>query len=102
MNRIRIGTNERPLAEATESWVNQQIDQRRRDGQSVCVQVFLDEGGVNIILATPTCTSSGGGGRPPTAKEQELFDLWNRRHLNQQNFTGGDVVAFLKQLRHAL
>jgi hypothetical protein len=98
MSKIRIGTNERALGDATESWINQQINQRRDDGHTVCVQVFLDEGGVNLVLSTPTCTSSGGGGRPPTAHEREIFDLWSRHHLDQNRFTGGNVIAFLKQL----
>lgn len=99
MNRIRIGISERLLTNASESWINQQINQRREDGQTVCVQVFLDEGGVNMILSTATCASSGGCGRAPTSRERDIFDLWARLHLNEAHFTGGNVVAFIKQLR---
>ena len=102
MSKVKIGGSERPINEATESWINQQINSRKDDKQTVCVQVFLDEGGVDMVLSTPTCGGGGGGNRRPTTKEQEIFDLWNRRGLNQSNFTGGALVAFLKQLERLL
>jgi hypothetical protein len=90
------------MGEASESWINEHINQRKGDGQAICIQVFLDEDGVNMILSTPACGSGGGGGRRPTAREQEIFDLWNKHHLNETQFTGGNVIAFLKQLRRLL
>ena len=102
MSRIKIGVNERALHEATESWINQQINDRKKDGQQVCVQLFLDEGGVQMVLSTPACSSGGGGGRRPTTKEQQIFDLWDRRGLNDPKFGSGSVVAFVKQLQQLL
>ena len=102
MNRILIGTNERSLADVAESWVNEHISQRRKDGQTICVQVFLDEDGLNMVLSTPACSSGGGGGRRPTAREQEIVDLWHKHRLTESNFSSGNVIAFLKQVRHLL
>ena len=97
---IRIGGETRTLADATESWVTQQINRRRQDGQSVCVEVLIRGSGVDLRLATLGCgASGGGGGRPPNSNEQDIFTLWNDRGMNSSNFTGGNLVAFLKQLR---
>lgn len=102
MIRIRIGDAERELANAAENWINQQINRRREDGQTVCVKVSIHEGDLNLVLSTPACAASGGGSRPPCPREKEVFDLWNHRGLNDADFTGGNLVAFLKQLKHLL
>ena len=82
---------------ASESWINDQLNRRRRDGQNVCVQVSVQAGGVQLVLSTPGC-GGGGGGRQATPREMDILDLWNKLHLNQAGFTGGNLVAFLKQL----
>jgi len=96
---VRIGSDEKDMSDLLdESWINQQINRRRRDGEVVCVRVIIRDAGLDMILATPSC-GSGGGGRLPNAAEREIFELWGRRHLNTPGFSGGDVVSFLKQLR---
>lgn len=102
MIRIKIGDAERELDSADESWVNQQINKRRADGLTVCVKVVIKEGDVNMILATPTCADSGCSGRPPRPHEKMIFELWTQRGLDDGSFTGGNLIAFLKQLRHVL
>lgn len=99
MITIRIGTEEKDIAQASPDWINQQINRRRDDGQLVCVRVTIREGELNMALSTPTCGPRGGKGRSPTTKEKAIFDLWEKRGLNDASFTGGDLVAFLKQLR---
>lgn len=101
MIKIRIADVEKELASADEQWINQQINRRRADGQTVCVRVTIHEGGLDMVLATPTC-GAGGGGRPPRPDENRVFDLWKKLGLNDESFTGGNVVAFLKQLQHLL
>ena len=98
MITVRIAEEERQLDDADEQWINQQINWRRADGQSVCVRVTVHKDGLDMALSTPNC-ASGGGGRPPHPREMEVFDLWNQRGLNNADFTGGNLVAFLKQLR---
>jgi hypothetical protein len=102
MTTVRIGDETRSLADANESWINQQINRRRADGQNVCVEVSIGTGGLSLRLATPGCGGGGGGGRSPSSNEQEVLDLWIKRGLNTSDFTGGNLVAFLKHLRRLL
>jgi hypothetical protein len=99
MNTIRIGQAEKALSQATESWITHQVLEREKDGVPVCVQVILKDDGVDMILATPQCGGGGGGGRLPNAREQELFKLWEERHLNRREWAVGNLIAFLKQSR---
>jgi len=100
MITVRIGTDERDMTESIdEQWINQQIARRRQDGDLVCVRVAIHAGEVNVNLTTPNCGSGLGGGRSPNGAEVEIIELWNQRGLNQNDFAGGNVVAFLKQLR---
>lgn len=102
MIRIRIGEEERDYASADEHWINQQINRRREDGRAVCVRVSIREAGLEMSLSTPTCGSGGGGGRPPRPQEQQVFALWDQRGLSDASFTGGNLIAFLRQLKHHL
>lgn len=102
MVTVRIGSVERSLSEVTESWINEQVSRRRADGQAVCVQVLIRQGGLDLALATPACSRGGGGGRQPTQNERRIIELWDRLHLNREDFAGGNVVAFLKQLERQL
>jgi len=99
MIRIRIGEAERELGTIDESWINQQINRRRADGLSVCVRVFIKEGDLDMVLSTPTCEPIGGGNRPSRPDELSVVNLWKQEKLNEPDFTGGNLIAFLKQLR---
>lgn len=102
MITIRISTDTRPLAEATESWINEQVNRRRRDEQNICVGVTINTSGINVSLATPGCGKSPGGGRPANGNELEIIDLWAKRGLSSSDFTAGNLIAFLKQLRRTV
>ena len=105
MIRISIGTSERQISSISyldESWINQQINRRKDDGQEICVQVVIEHNSVNMHLSTPACAKSRRGGRSPNQKESIIFDLWKKCGLKQSNFSGGNVVAFFKQLRKIL
>ena len=81
-----------------EQWINQQINRRRESGEAVWVRVTIQQGILNMSLATPNCQGSGGGsGRPPNQQEHAVYNLWNKRGLDEPNFTGGNLIAFLKQ-----
>ena len=82
-----------------ESWVNRQISGLRGDHRPVCVRVNVNEGALNMTLATADCDASGGGGRLPNAQEREAFELWEKLGLSKPGFSGGNLVAFFKQLR---
>lgn len=96
---VSIGEEQRSLQDATPVWINEQIQRRRADGQPICARVSIQQGGLNMSLATPNCTSTQGSGRRPTPDEQELFALWADRGLNDPHFSGGNLLAFLAQLR---
>lgn len=101
MTTVKIGNETRPFETADPQWINQQISARRAAGETVCVVVQVNCPGANLTLATPTCGGgqAGGGGRAPNDLESKIFGLWNERGLNDVKFTGGHLVAFLKQLR---
>lgn len=102
MSSIRIGSDERNLEDADPHWITQEIQARRADGQAVCVIVNIVTDELNMRLSTPSCGGGGGGGRAPTAREKAIFDLWHERRLDEADFSPGNVVAFIKQLRNYL
>ena len=59
-----------------ESWINQQINRRQRDGVTICVRVSIknETPKVDMTLATVGCVGRGGGGRPPNSYESQIFD----------------------------
>lgn len=96
MIKIKIGPIEKDLQDAHESWINQEINRLKKEGQPVCVRVRIQTDSLDFTLTTPGC--GGGGGRRPKPSEQKIFDLWKKRGLTEADFTGGNLVAFLKQL----
>ena len=99
MIRARIGDSERELPSVSENWINQQINRRKADGLSICVRVMIKDDQLNMSLSSAGCHQSATGGRPPTRYEKEIFDLWEKRGLNRDDFHGGNLIAFLKQLK---
>jgi hypothetical protein len=102
MIKIRINGEERQYDAGIEPWINQQINRRRADNQIVCTEVTIHHDPLNMLLRTPGCetgASGRGGGRPPSPQEQSIYDLWGSLGLNDARYTGGQLVAFLKQLR---
>ena len=103
MIRIKIGSNEpREFKDASPDRINEQISLRRKDGVAVCVRVSIEEGSINMVLSTLGCQSGEGSGRPPNEQEKKIFGLWEKLHLNKESFTGGNLVAFLKQVSKLL
>lgn len=102
MVTIRIGGTQRTLDEHYESWINQQIVARRQAGEPVCVVVSIEEDGLRMHLSTPGCGNGSVGGRPPNRQESAVLSLWQRHGLNADTFSGGDLIAFLKQLSRML
>ncbi len=101
MISVKIGPNERGMDQVDESWVNQEIHRYRRRGESVCVRVRIDTQSMSISLVTPGCGGGGGGGALNPA-ERHAVDLWRKHRLGTMEFTGGNLVAFLHELRRML
>ena len=102
MIKIRIGEAEREFEDVEEGWINQQVNRRQADGLEVCVEVFIEKKDIDLILSTPACGPRYGSSRSPNSTETRIIDLWNERGLNQKDFTGGNLVAFIKQLKRLL
>ncbi len=97
MIEVQIGSIKKNLEEVNAGWINEQLARRRRDDEPVCVQVFIDKSPLNMRLATPDCPSRVGG-RAATPRENNIFELWERHRMNDSNFTGGNLMAFLRQV----
>jgi hypothetical protein len=102
MVTIRIGNDTRSLEEADETWINQAVGSRQEEGLPVCIHVTIRTETLDVALATPACGSGGAGGRRPRPEEAKIIDLWTRLHLASGDFSRGNVVAFVKQLRALL
>jgi hypothetical protein len=96
---VQIGDNVLDLNAVTESWLQDQIGRRKRDNQEACIIVRVQEAGADLRLATQACGSSGGGGRPPNYREQDIINLWNERNLSGGDFSAGHFYSFLQQLQ---
>ncbi len=101
MIKVTIGEAERYLDAATPSWIQDQLGSRRDAGVNACVKVVIRYGALNMVLSTANCSCSArsGPGRRPNPQEQEIFDLWEKRGLNEPSFHVGQLIAFLNQLR---
>lgn len=96
---VKIGDGEElPSTDVSPSWINEQIIRRQKDGVAVCVAVTIAIAGVNLRLTTPACGGAPGG-RSPNRQEEAIIDLWKEHKLTSSDFKGGNVVAFLEQLR---
>lgn len=102
MVEVKIADEQWQIDRIDEQWISQQINRRQADGQTVCVRIRIHEGDIDMLLSTPTCGSVGGRSRPPRPTEERIFDLWEKRGLDQPDFTSGNLVAFLKQLQRLL
>ena len=94
---VSIAGDERSLQDASPDWITQQVERRRRDGLRVCVTVTIKTGELDMRLSTPEC-GGGGGGRAPTTREAQVFNLWTKLHLNHPGWSPGNVIAFLRQV----
>ena len=98
MIMVKIGGIEREF-EGNPRWIQEQIDGRKADSQTVCVCVTIRCSGIDFSLVTPGCSGGGGMGRPLTKGEQELLDLWRRFKLDTAEFSSGKLIAFLQQIK---
>jgi hypothetical protein len=100
--RIKIGDQEHDLAQADKHWIISQIRDQQNDNSSVCVQIFIEKGDVNLRLRSAGCPSTGGGNRQANPKEIRILDLWQQHGGQEGHLGGGEVFAFLNQLERLL
>ena len=99
MIRISIGDSEREIGDANPSWIREHVELLRNQNLPVCVRITIKSGDVDMALATPGCASGACGSRPPRPKEEEIFELWEKRSLNQDDFVLGQLIAFVNQIK---
>lgn len=102
MIRVTIGGTSRPLEDVTKTWINKRINKPKAQGMQVCTEVEISESDVNLRLATPSCGGGPGRKRKLTRAEQRVANLWNKRGLNDEDYRGGNVIAFLEQVERNL
>jgi hypothetical protein len=95
---VSLTVNGTEVGVGDSSTIAQQVDRRRADGARICVKVRIDEGSINMVLSTPSCPSDASSNRRPKPLEERIFSLWEKVGLHKEGFSGGQVVAFLKQL----
>ena len=99
MIEIEIAGIRRNESEVSESWVNQQINKRREASLPVCVRVYIKENHLDIMLSSPECPTKGKSKNSPLTKQEEMIlSLWKKYKLNTNQFYGGNLVAFSKQV----
>jgi hypothetical protein len=99
MISVVIGGMSVPQEKASEGWVNQMIADARRRGVTLCVQVSINEPGVQLLLSAPSgCGGGGGAGRQANDRERRIIDQWHRRGLNDGQFSPGQLRAFLNDI----
>ncbi len=96
---ISIGHCSRTIKDFTPAWLREQLDARRNAGEPGVVRVTIKTGCADIALATPGAARGGGSTRSPNHREREIFDLWEKRGLNNANFLVGQLIAFLNQVK---
>lgn len=103
MISLTINGEQYPLQDVTPDWINEQIRHHQASDRPFCVKILIRQNGLDMVLATAGCSASAAvSARRPSPREQELFDLWKRLDLDDSHFSGGNLVAFLAHLRHAL
>ncbi len=102
MVTVRIGTSERSLSEADPSWINQQVNARRKVNEPVCVVVSISTTTISLRLVTSDCGYTYGGGLPLNSYEQRIVEIWRSRRMSEAHFVGGDLISFLEILRQRL
>jgi hypothetical protein len=101
--RIKIGNQEHDLLQADKHWIISQISEQQNDNGSVCVQIAIEKGDVNIRLCSGACPATGGGvGRQANQLEQRIIELWEKHGGKRKHLGGGEIVAFLEQLQRIL
>jgi len=101
MVEIQIGETIRDYDKYDVKWIHQQIKRRRTEGINPCVKVKIQEGSLNLTLVSPNCPGTRAGSSSLDKQKKVLIDLWSK-HIKNDEFTSGNLVAFLKQLPHYL
>ena len=102
MINLKIGTNNcnfNNISEINENWITQQLVLLRNNRLPFCIRIAIEEGSVNLLLATKGCASSGGS-RLPNREENRIFELWREMKLDGERFELEKLFTFFKRIRN--
>lgn len=88
------GSDWRELSSWSKSEIARFVAGKEKD---VCVQVEIAGDGVNVLLSTGACPTSGRRGRPARSLEKILIQRWMELGLNEEDFDLGKLIVFLKE-----
>ena len=94
---VTFGTAAAANDAVTGGWIQAQMRTQDEAGQPICAHVLVEGGDISVSLPVGNCTSGGRGGRALNAAETEVVDLYRRRHLDQPQFSPGELEAFIRQ-----
>lgn len=102
MIMISVNGDGRNLSDINANWIHEQIRERLKQGVPVCVQIHIEQSGINLSLSCGECGGYGGGGsgRAPNHQEQRVFDLWDELGCKHSPVNSGNIVAFLNQIKN--
>lgn len=85
--------------EADVPWLREQIEQRRRAGEQVCVRVEIQAGSLTLNFASAGCGGGGGGSSNFSPTQLELIGWWQQHRLGDPAFQVGELKAFLRKIK---
>lgn len=98
MKRIRIGGAESDLDTVDLSWIRNHVDDLRRQGKPICVEISLHAGSVNMVLSTPGCGPFEAADRKANRQEEKILALWKKNHLNTNDFSTRELLDFIERV----
>lgn len=99
---ITIGDESKSIDDHYESWISEQVRNRRKAGESVSVKVEISSGLDLVFACYDTPRGGGGTSRTYTPRQSEVIKLWEQHNLYDCPFEPGNLVSFLKRLKKFL
>ena len=99
MVTICIDNRKVNLEDVDQRWITNQITGRRSEGSDPCIQITVKLNDINLFLSTSNCLKKAISDRKPNDKEQRIIDWWKQFKLNENDYTCGNLVAFIQQLK---
>lgn len=100
MVKLTINGYSQSNSNINERWIQEQIGNRNRDKQPICIEIEINCGDINIILRNGGCPSSGNGGKPInrfSKGSQQIFALWEKAGFMEEQLNPGMLISFWKK-----
>ena len=97
MITIRINQASESNSGIKPQWISEQIQNRRKDGASICVVFEVKCSGIDIRLPLGQCPQGNGGGREPNKRELQLIDKFEK--MKGKEINPGLIISFWQHLK---